>query len=66
MDSTSDMSPVVRTHLRDYLPLLAEGKVREIYALDDSTLLFVATDRISGMLLAPLSGIHNSDAYDRP
>lgn len=51
MLSTSDMLPVVRTDLRNYLPLLAEGKVREIYSLDDSRLLFVATDRISGMLL---------------
>lgn len=29
------------------LPHLASGKVREIYAVDDDTLLFVATDRIS-------------------
>lgn len=42
------MSAVVNTSLKDYLPLLATGKVREIYAIDESTLLFVATDRISG------------------
>ena len=29
------------------LPLLARGKVRDIYAVDDDHLLFVATDRIS-------------------
>ncbi len=29
------------------LPLTARGKVRDIYALDDQTLLFIATDRIS-------------------
>ncbi len=29
------------------LPLTARGKVRDIYALDDEQLLFVATDRIS-------------------
>jgi phosphoribosylaminoimidazole-succinocarboxamide synthase len=39
--------PVLQTDLQKYLPLIASGKVRELYALDDSTLLFVATDRIS-------------------
>jgi len=29
------------------LPKLAEGKVRDLYAIDDRTLLFVASDRIS-------------------
>jgi SAICAR synthetase len=29
------------------LPLLASGKVRDLYEVDPSTLLFVATDRIS-------------------
>lgn len=29
------------------LPKIAEGKVRDLYALDDKTLLFVASDRIS-------------------
>jgi phosphoribosylaminoimidazole-succinocarboxamide synthase len=29
------------------LPLTARGKVRDIYSLDDSELLFIATDRIS-------------------
>ena len=41
--------PVLHTDLEQYLPLLARGKVREIYTLDDSKLLFVATDRISGI-----------------
>ncbi|ERF69438.1 Phosphoribosylaminoimidazole-succinocarboxamide synthase [Endocarpon pusillum Z07020] len=39
--------PILQTDLERYLPLLARGKVREIYTLDDSKLLFVATDRIS-------------------
>ena len=43
------MAPVMQIDLRQYLPLVASGKVREIYELDQSTLLFVATDRISGM-----------------
>lgn len=46
MDSET---PVLQTDLRNYLPLIASGKVREIYELDKSTLLFVTTDRVSGM-----------------
>lgn len=41
--------PLLQTNLGD-LPLLARGKVRDIYAAtpaDDSDLIFVATDRIS-------------------
>lgn len=40
--------PVLQTNLEEYLPLIARGKVREVYSIDDSKLLFVATDRISG------------------
>ena len=29
------------------LPLLMRGKVRDVYAVDDERVLFVATDRIS-------------------
>lgn len=43
------MSPVMETSLRNYLPLVASGKVREIYEIDESKLLFVTTDRISGI-----------------
>ncbi|CUS23823.1 LAQU0S12e00848g1_1 [Lachancea quebecensis] len=35
------------TNLDGILPLLAKGKVRDIYEVDSKTLLFVATDRIS-------------------
>ena len=45
------MAPVMQTDLQDYIPLVASGKVREVYELDGSTLLFVATDRISGKVL---------------
>ncbi|MDI1487824.1 MAG: Bifunctional purine biosynthetic protein ade1 [Ramalina farinacea] len=41
------MVAVTSTTLGDYLPLVATGKVREIYELDDHKLLFVTTDRIS-------------------
>lgn len=47
-------TPVLRTDLPNYLPLIAGGKVREIYELDKSTLLFVTTDRISGMVVIHL------------
>lgn len=35
------------TNLQGALPLVARGKVRDLYEVDDKTLLFVATDRIS-------------------
>ena len=35
------------TNLDGILPLVPRGKVRDIYQVDDQTLLFVATDRIS-------------------
>lgn len=41
------MSSLTTTNLDGILPLLARGKVRDIYLVDDQTLLFVATDRIS-------------------
>jgi phosphoribosylaminoimidazole-succinocarboxamide synthase len=31
----------------DVLPKIAEGKVRDLYEVDEKTLLFVASDRIS-------------------
>jgi phosphoribosylaminoimidazole-succinocarboxamide synthase len=33
--------------LQGALPLVTTGKVRDLYEVDSSTLLFVATDRIS-------------------
>lgn len=36
-----------RADLGDSLPLLASGKVRDLYEVDSNTLLFVASDRIS-------------------
>ena len=35
------------TNLDGILPLVARGKVRDLYKVDENTLLFVATDRIS-------------------
>lgn len=33
--------------LQGKLPRVASGKVRDLYAIDDQTLLFIASDRIS-------------------
>ena len=38
---------LVKTNVGNALPLVASGKVRELYDIDSKTLLFVATDRIS-------------------
>ncbi|GME73115.1 unnamed protein product [Ambrosiozyma monospora] len=38
---------LTETNLDGILPLIAKGKVRDIYQVDDNSLLFVATDRIS-------------------
>lgn len=35
------------TDLQGALPLVARGKVRDLYEVDEKTLLFIATDRIS-------------------
>ncbi|KAK7207534.1 hypothetical protein BZA70DRAFT_243870 [Myxozyma melibiosi] len=45
------------TNLEGTLPLIAKGKVRDIYTVDDSTLLFVATDRISAYDVIMKNGI---------
>ncbi len=61
------MAPVTQTGLQQCLPLVAIGKVREVYELDPTHLLFVATDRISGNVVCfaidwPTSDLHT--AYD--
>lgn len=38
---------LTETKLDGILPLIARGKVRDIYQVDEKTLLFIATDRIS-------------------
>lgn len=44
-----NMTQVVLTSsdLKGSLPKVAEGKVRDLYEVDQDTLLFVASDRIS-------------------
>jgi phosphoribosylaminoimidazole-succinocarboxamide synthase len=43
----SSKEAITTTDLSAYYKLLARGKVRDLYEIDASTLLFVATDRIS-------------------
>jgi phosphoribosylaminoimidazole-succinocarboxamide synthase len=47
------------TELDGILPLIARGKVRDIYQVDESTLLFVATDRISAYDVIMANGIES-------
>ncbi|KAK2743393.1 Bifunctional purine biosynthetic protein ade1 [Myotisia sp. PD_48] len=39
--------PILESDVRGSLPLLSRGKVRDLYEIDENTLLFVTTDRIS-------------------
>jgi len=50
------MLALVSSHCPD-LKLLARGKVRDVYHLDDQHLLFVATDRISAFDVVMTNGI---------
>ena len=38
---------LITTDLKGALPLVARGKVRDLYEVDENTLLIIATDRIS-------------------
>ncbi|KAI9860044.1 MAG: Bifunctional purine biosynthetic protein ade1 [Trichoglossum hirsutum] len=61
MPTISDLEttpPIVtETNLGGALPLVARGKVRDIYQVDEETLLFVATDRISAYDVVMKNGI---------
>lgn len=48
---------VTSTNLDGILPLIAKGKVRDIYEVDSESLLFVATDRISAYDVIMENGI---------
>jgi phosphoribosylaminoimidazole-succinocarboxamide synthase len=50
------MHALVQSHLPD-LKLLARGKVRDVYQVDEQSLLFVATDRISAFDVVMANGI---------
>ncbi|KAL8675007.1 MAG: hypothetical protein Q9168_000602 [Polycauliona sp. 1 TL-2023] len=53
---------LTQTDLDDSLPLVARGKVRDLYQVDDKTLLFVATDRISAFDVIMARGIPHKGA----
>lgn len=48
---------LVQTDLQGKLPLVARGKVRDLYNVSDNELLFVATDRISAYDVIMTNGI---------
>ncbi|KAJ5238317.1 bifunctional purine biosynthetic protein Ade1 [Penicillium chermesinum] len=50
---------LTKTDLQGALPLVASGKVRDLYEIDDKTLLFVATDRISAYDVIMENGVPN-------
>ncbi|KAL8735972.1 MAG: hypothetical protein Q9166_000534 [cf. Caloplaca sp. 2 TL-2023] len=53
---------LTKTNLEDSLPLVARGKVRDLFKVNDETLLFVATDRISAYDVIMGRGIPNKGA----
>lgn len=55
-------SPVVTSITLSSLPKLASGKVRDLYQLDDKTLLFVTTDRISAYDVIMANGVPHKGA----
>ncbi|KAE8151917.1 phosphoribosylamidoimidazole-succinocarboxamidesynthase [Aspergillus avenaceus] len=50
-------APLTSTDLQGALPLVTKGKVRDLYDVDEKTLLFVATDRISAYDVIMENGI---------
>src|SRR5689334_16951796 len=56
MSSQTLDSVLIQTEFPD-LKLFASGKVRDVYAIDDASLLFVATDRISAFDYVLATGI---------
>lgn len=56
VSTSNSPAPVLETHLQN-LPLLARGKVRDIYAIDDQHMLIVATDRLSAFDVVLPTGV---------
>ena len=55
-------NPMTQSEVDGSLKLLARGKVRDLYKIDDETLLFVATDRISAYDVIMGNGIPGKGA----
>jgi phosphoribosylaminoimidazole-succinocarboxamide synthase len=62
MVSFASQKAITTTDLSKYYKLLARGKVRDLYKLDDQTLLFVATDRISAYDVVLNNGVPGKGA----
>ncbi|KAF1913590.1 phosphoribosylaminoimidazole-succinocarboxamide synthase-like protein [Ampelomyces quisqualis] len=58
----SSEEALVKIDIGDKLPKVASGKVRDLYAIDDNTLLFVASDRISAYDVVMENGIPGKGA----
>lgn len=54
-------APLLKTNLQS-LTLIHQGKVRDIYAIDDKTMLLVSTDRLSAFDVILPTGIANKGA----
>ncbi|MES2546058.1 MAG: phosphoribosylaminoimidazolesuccinocarboxamide synthase [Pseudomonadota bacterium] len=54
-------APLLKTNLQS-LSLIHQGKVRDIYAIDDDTMLLVSTDRLSAFDVILPTGIANKGA----
>lgn len=66
-DPTVKMSEAITTiDVQEKLPKVASGKVRDLFAVDDNTLLFVASDRISAydVIMENVSGRKGKSAPD--
>ncbi|KAF2440568.1 SAICAR synthetase [Karstenula rhodostoma CBS 690.94] len=55
-------STVVEVDIRGSLPKVASGKVRDLFAVDEQTLLFIASDRISAYDVVMENGIPGKGA----
>ncbi|OYZ01844.1 MAG: phosphoribosylaminoimidazolesuccinocarboxamide synthase, partial [Methylophilales bacterium 16-45-7] len=53
--------PLLKTSLKS-LTLIHQGKVRDIYDIDDTTMLLVSTDRLSAFDVILPTGIENKGA----
>jgi phosphoribosylaminoimidazole-succinocarboxamide synthase len=62
MASPATCEAITTTDLTKYYKLLAKGKVRDLYELDDEKLLFVATDRISAYDIVLDNGVPGKGA----
>jgi len=62
MASSSSQEAITTTDLSAYYKPIARGKVRDLYELDSSSLLFVATDRISAYDIVLENGVKDKGA----